>query len=71
MPEFKPPVLPPEPPRGDLIPFMKANSKTCRSVEGYGEHNGRTLAMFCPNQKDLEASFCAYHQNIYYRKDYR
>lgn len=71
MPEFKPPILPPEPPKGDLIPFMKANAKTCRSVEGYGEHNGRTLAMFCPNPKSLEQSFCAYHQNIYYRKDCR
>jgi hypothetical protein len=74
MPEFKPAPLPPppEPPKGDLIPFMKAGATTCRSVEGYGEDSkGRKLAMFCPNPKDFEASFCAYHQNIYYRKDAR
>lgn len=70
--EIKPPLPAPEPPKGDLIPFMRSNSKTCRSVEGYGEdEKGHTLALFCPNPKDIEASFCAFHQNIYYRKDVR
>ncbi len=72
---FKPlPVFTPQPeaPKGDLIPFMKSNAKTCRSVEGYEDSpKGHRLAMFCPNPKDIESSFCAYHQNIYYRKDYR
>lgn len=66
------PVVVRNPPKGDLIPFIKANYKTCRSVEGYGEdENGRVLAMFCPGEKTIEASFCPYHQRIYYRRDAR
>jgi len=56
-------------PSGELVPFMKANSTTCRSVEGYGEDSqGRALAMFCPGPKGSEASFCDYHQALYYQK---
>lgn len=62
----------PQPPVGEGIPFMKANSRTCRSVQGYEiVSSGHTLALFCPNPKNPESSFCAYHQNIYYRKDAR
>lgn len=72
---FKPlPVFTPQPeaPSGKGIPFMKANATTCRSVEGYQvDEKGHTLALFCSNPKDFEASFCSFHQNIYYRKDVR
>lgn len=60
------PVILPEPPKG-TVPFMKSNATTCRSVEGYSPEDG--LAMFCSNPKSLEASFCPYHQAIYYRQD--
>lgn len=70
MPVFKPAPLPPAPPNGKGIPFMKATASTCRSVEGYEiDENGHNLAMFCPNQAGVDSSFCAFHQNIYYRKD--
>lgn len=71
MPVFKEQIVlsPPEAPQGEGIPFMKANSTTCRSVEGYEVNSkGHSLALFCSNRKDIEASFCAFHQNIYYRK---
>ena len=54
-----------EPPKG-TIPFMKSNATTCRSVEGYADDG---LALFCSNPKSFEASFCPYHQAIYYRSD--
>lgn len=72
MPVFKPVPLPPAPPDGKGVPFMKAGATTCRSVEGYEvDERGHTLAVFCSNPKDLEASFCAFHQGVYYRKDVR
>lgn len=62
----------PKAPTEPGIPFLKAGSTTCRSVEGYEvNEQGYTLAMFCSNPKDLESSFCPFHQDIYYRKDGR
>lgn len=60
-----------KPPSGELVPFMKAGSKTCRSIEGYAEQNGHMLAMFCPNPTPSDQSFCFYHHSIYYQKDDR
>ena len=72
MPVFKPVPLPPAPPNGEGIPFMKANATTCRSVEGYrADERGHNMAIFCSNLKDVEASFCPYHQGLYYRRDAR
>jgi len=63
------PETPPPRPEGDLIPFMKADSRTCRSVEGHSDKSG--LAMFCPAPKDPNQSFCAYHHSIYYPRPTR
>lgn len=69
--------LPPTPlpeviraPAGEGVPFMESNSKTCRAIVGR-DKTGHQLALFCPNKKTEEQSFCAYHQDIYYRKDVR
>ncbi len=62
------PLHAPEPPSGPGVPFLKANSTTCRSVEGYEvDENGHTLALFCSNPKSVESSFCPFHMGIYYR----
>jgi len=69
-----PPVAAPadlKPPTGPLIPFMKINYRTCRSVEGHEMVGGHRLAMYCPNPKEPEEAFCPYHQRIYYRQDVR
>lgn len=60
----EPPSIPkPEPPKAPFVPFMEANQKTCRSIEG---HDG-TLALFCSNPKIPEESYCVYHQHIFYQ----
>lgn len=61
-----------EGPKAPGIPILKATSTTCRSVEGHEvNEQGYTLAVFCSNPKTEEASFCPFHQAIYYRKDTR
>lgn len=57
--------LEPEPPIGESIPFMQANSRTCRAIMGKDDDG---LALFCSNPKDPEMSFCLYHYGIFYVK---
>ncbi len=46
------------------IPFMEVNDRTCRSILGQNPKDG--LALFCPNPKEREMSYCPYHIGIYY-----
>lgn len=62
----------PKAPEGDWIPFMEAGPTTCRSIEGSSlDANGRVLAVFCSNPKHPEASYCSYHQGIFYQPNTR
>lgn len=71
----KPPTIPKpvEPPltvpTEPWVPFMAANLRTCRAV--MVQHGVDNKAMFCSNTKDIKASFCQYHTNIYYNYDQR
>ena len=48
-----------------LIPFMKVNHRTCRSIEGYEVVQGHRMALYCPNPKLPNESYCSHHQSIY------
>ena len=67
------PVIPVEikPPTGALVPFLKINHRTCRSVEDHEMVGFHRMALYCPGTKEPEESFCPYHQSIYYRRDTR
>lgn len=60
-----------DPPNAPLVPFLKLNYRTCRSVEGYEMVGAHQMALYCSNPKEAEESFCPYHQKIYYRQDVR
>ena len=62
------PMQPLTPPSGALIPFMKINYRTCRSVEGHEMIGIHRMALYCSNPKEPEEAFCPYHQSIYYRQ---
>lgn len=64
-------IQPIKPPSGKLIPFLKLNYRTCRSVEGHEMVGPHRMALYCSNPKEPTESFCSYHQNIYYRQDVR
>jgi hypothetical protein len=48
-----------------LIPFMKINHRTCRSIEGYEMVQGHRMALYCPNPKQPDESYCPHHHSIY------
>jgi hypothetical protein len=54
----------PKPRPKDGIPFLEADSTTCRSVQGR-DPNG-ILVWFCPKPKAANQSFCPHHLGIYY-----